>query len=71
MIVYEKTDFEAQKSKEDICPRIILYNYNIANFILGWSILHWNFFSWLRDTSDVYRFPRQHMVKVHFLLENL
>ena len=49
MVVYEKTDFEAQKNKEDIYPK-----NNIAQlyFIQGWSNLHGNFSSWLRDASD-------------------
>ena len=28
-------------------------------------------FSWLRNASDIHRFPTLHMVNIHFLLENL
>ena len=31
----------------------------------------WNCSSSLRDATDIYRFPTVHMVKTHFLLENL
>ena len=46
---------------------------NIAQlyFMWGWSDLRWNFPSGLRDASDIYRFPAQHMVQTHFLLEDL
>ena len=46
---------------------------NIAHlyFILGIAKLHWNLSSWLRDASDIRRFPLAHMVKTYFLLENL
>ena len=50
-----------------------IHKNNIAQlyFILGRVKLHWNFSSWLRDGSDIYRLPILHMVKTHFLLENL
>ena len=65
MVYYEKTDFEAQK-------KIFVPKYIMARlyFIQSWSNLCWNFLSWPRDASDIYRFPAQHMVKTHFLLEN-
>ena len=46
---------------------------NIAQlyYILGRAELHWNFSSWLRDASDIHRFPALHMVKTNLLLENL
>ena len=31
----------------------------------------WKVSSYLRDATDIYRFPIVHMVKTHFLLENL
>ena len=40
-------------------------------FTLGRAELHWNFFSLLRDAPDIDRFQTVHMVKTHFLLENL
>ena len=33
--------------------------------------LHWKVSSCLRDATDIHRFPIVHMVKTHFLLENL
>ena len=48
--------------------KIILHNY-IS--LLGRAELCWNFSSWLRDAPDIYRFPVEHMFKIHFLLENL
>ena len=52
------------------------YNWlqnNIAQlyFILGKAKLCWNFSSWIRDASDIHRFPTLHMVEIYFLLENL
>ena len=46
---------------------------NIAqlNFILGRAKLCWKISSWLMDAPDIYRFRIMHMVKTHFLLENL
>ena len=51
----------------------IWHKNNITQFyfILGRAKLRWNFSSWLRDASDIHRFPTVHMVKTHFLLENL
>ena len=40
-------------------------------FILGRADLRWKVSSCLRDATDIYRFPIVHMVKTHFLLENL
>ena len=42
-------------------------------FILGRADLHWKVSSCLRDATDIYsyRFPTVHMVKTHFLFENL
>ena len=40
-------------------------------FILRRAELRLNFFSLLRDASDIHRFPTVHMVETHFLLENL
>ena len=37
----------------------------------GRAKLCWNFFSLLRDASDIHRFPTLHMVEIHFPLENL
>ena len=33
--------------------------------------LHWNFASLFIDVPDIHRFPTVHMVKTHYLLENL
>ena len=40
-------------------------------FYIRESWAYWKFSSWLRDAPDIYRFPSVHMVKTHFLLENL
>ena len=68
MVVYEKIYFEAYTNDQNIW-----HKNNIAQlyFILGRAELCWNFCSWLRDASDIHRFPTLHMVKTHFLLENL
>ena len=68
MVANGKTDFEAQRNEEDMYPK-----NNIAQLYLkyGWSDLHWNFPSGFRDASDIYKFPAQHMVQAHFLLEDL
>ena len=68
MVVYEKIYFEAYTNDP-----YIWHKNNIAqfDFILGGAELCWNFSSWLRDASDIHRFPTLHMVKTHFLLENL
>ena len=65
---YEKIYFETWINNQ--------YNWlqnNIAQlyFILWRAKLCWNFSSCLRDATDIYRFPIVHMVKTHFLLENL
>ena len=68
MVVYEKIYFEAYTNDQ-----YIWHKNNIAQlyFILERSKLRWNFSSWLRDAPDIYRFPVEHMFKIHFLLENL
>ena len=68
MVVYEKIYFEAFTNDQ-----YIWHKNNIAQlfFVLGRAELRWNFSSWLRDASDIHRFPTLHMVKAHFLLENL
>ena len=68
MVVYEKIYFEAYTNDQ-----YIWHKNNIAQlyFILGRAELRWNFSSWLKDASDIYRLPILHMVKTHFLLENL
>ena len=68
MVVYEKIFFEPYTNDQYIWHR-----NNIAQlcFILRTAKLHWNFSSWLRDASDIYRFPTVHMAKTHFLSENL
>ena len=68
MVVYEKIYFEAYRNNQ-----YIWHKNNIAQlyFILGRAELRWNFSSWLRDAPDIYRFPVEHMFKIHFLLENL
>ena len=68
MVVYEKIYFEAYTNDQ-----YISHKNNIAQlyFILGRAELRWNFSSLLRDASDIHRFPTLHMVKTHFLLENL
>ena len=68
MVVYEKIYFEAY-----INDQYTWHKNNIAQlyFILGRAELRWNFSSWLRDASDIHRFPTLHMVNIHFLLENL
>ena len=68
MVVYKKIYFEAY-----INDQHILHKNNITQlyFILRGAELCWNFSGWLRDTPDIYRFPAVHMVKTHFLLENL
>ena len=68
MMVYEKIYCEAYRNDQ-----YIWHKNNIAQlyFILGRAELHWNFSSWLRDVPDIYRFPVDHMFKIHFLLENL
>ena len=50
---------------------IICNNTLQLYFTLGTAELHWNFSSLLRDAPDIHRFPTVHMVKTHFLLENL
>ena len=35
-------------------------------FILGIAELRWNFSSWFKDASDIYRFPVVSMVKIHW-----
>ena len=68
MVAYEKIYFEAYTNDQ-----YISHKNNIAQlyFILGRAELHWNFSSWLRDASDIHRFPALHMVNTHFMLENL
>ena len=68
MVVYEKVYFEAYTNDQ-----YIWHKNNIAQlyFILGRAELCWNFSCWLRDASDIHRFPTLHMVNTHFLLENL
>ena len=46
---------------------------NIAQlyFILGTTELLWNFPSELSDAPNIHRFAAGHMVKTHFLVENL
>ena len=68
MFVYETIYFEAYTYDQYIWDK-----NNIAQlyFILGTAELCWNFSGWLRDAPDIYRFPVMHMVKTHFLLENL
>ena len=43
---------------------------NLTNIFVSKIILR-KFSSYLRDAPDIYRFPSGHMVKTHFLLENL
>ena len=67
-VVYETIYFEAHTND--------WYIWHINNivqlyFIIGRAEQHWKFSSWLRDAPDIYRFPVVHMVKTHFLLENL
>ena len=68
MLVYEKIYFEAYTNDQYIWNK-----NNIAQlyFILGRAELRWNISSWLRDASDIHRFPTLHMIKTHFQLENL
>ena len=68
MVVYEKIYFEAYTNDQ-----YIWHKNNIAQlyFILGGAELCWNFSSWLRDASDIHRFPTLHMINTNFLLENL
>ena len=40
-------------------------------FPLGRAKPRYNYSSLLKDASDIHRFPTVHMVKTHFLLENL
>ena len=68
MVVYEKIYFEAYTNDQYIAHK---NNNAQLYFILGKAELRWNFSSWLRDASDIYRFPTLHMVKTHFLLKNL
>ena len=68
MVVYEKIYFEAYTNDQ-----YIWHKNNIAQlyFILGRAKPCWNFSSWLKDASDIHRFPELHIVKTHFLLQNL
>ena len=68
MVVFEKIYFEAYRNDQ-----YIWHKNNIAQlyFILWRAKLCWNFSRWLRDVPNIYRFPTVHMVKTHFLLENL
>ena len=69
MVVYEKIYYEKAYTND----QYIWHKNNIAqlHFKLGRAELCWDFSSWLGDASDIYRFPTLHMVKTHFLLENL
>ena len=68
MVVYEKIYFKVYTKDQ-----YTSHKNNIVQlcFILGRAELRWNLSSWLRDAPDIYRFPTVHMVKIHFLLENL
>ena len=68
MVAYEKIYFEAYTDDQNIW-----HKNNIAqlDFVLGTAELCLNFSSWLRDVHDIYWIPVVHMVKTHFLLENL
>ena len=48
-----------------------IYTFTSKFLILGTAELHWNCSSIPKDGSDIHRFPTWHMVKIHFLLENL
>ena len=64
MVICDKVLFEAQIIRNKFDPKVILYNY-----VSYWG-LHWIFYlPW--DASDIYRFLTLHMLKTHFLLENL
>ena len=68
MDVYEKTDFEAYKNKENICPK-----NNIAQLYLikGESNLHGNFPSFPKDGSDIHRFSNRKWVTMMCCAGNL
>ena len=68
MVVYEKIYFEAYTN-----DKYIWHKNNIVQLcsILRTAELHCNFYNWLRDAPDLYRFPVVHVVKSYFLLENL
>ena len=68
MVVYEKIYFKAYTNDLYISHK---NNFAQLYFISGRAELHWNFSSWLRDASDIHRFPALYMVKTRFLLGNL
>ena len=57
------------KTTNTFDSKIILHNYVLYKF--GRAKLRWNFSSVGWDDPDIHRFPTVHMVKIHFLLENL
>ena len=59
---------QAQINNQNICLKI-----NIAQwyFVLGRAELRWNYSCWLRDASDIHRFPAMHTSETHFLLRKI
>ena len=68
MTIYKEIYLEAYINKEYICLK---NNTAHLYFILRTAHKQGTFFSLLRDVPDIHKFPTMHMVKIHFLLDNL
>ena len=67
MVVYEEKYFEAYTKDQHICHK----KYFTITFHIRESQARLEFLQLTKGCPDVNRFPVGHMVKTHFLLENL